>query len=141
MRQRLIGLRRLRISGWLLVGLFLTSVFLINNRELVSGVRVQIWDAWSFYTPAFSLVADHARNGRLLLRDCRLPDSRAFLNYRSNSNPRSTADMHASCQVRPRRDMRTIVNYTVVIDTRAGINDHVLTDLSGRIDDHTSSND
>jgi hypothetical protein len=69
MRQRLIGLRRLRISGWLLVGLFLTSVFLINNRELVSGVRVQIWDAWSFYTPAFSLVADHARNGRLLLRD------------------------------------------------------------------------
>ena len=49
--------------------LFLTSVFLINNRELVSGVRVQIWDAWSFYTPAFSLVADHARNGRLLLRD------------------------------------------------------------------------
>jgi hypothetical protein len=37
--------------------------------------------------------------------------------------------------------MRTIVNYTVVIDTRAGINDHVLTDLSGRIDDHTSSND
>ncbi len=69
MRQRLIGLRRLRISGWLLVGLFLTSVFLINNRELVSGARVQIWDAWSFYTPAFSLVADHARNGRLLLRD------------------------------------------------------------------------
>ena len=69
MRQRLIGLRRLRISGWLLVGLFLTSVFLINNRELVSGARVQIWDAWSFYTPAFSLVADHARSGRLLLWD------------------------------------------------------------------------
>ena len=41
MRQRLIGLRRLRISGWLLVRLFLTSVFLINNRELVSGARVQ----------------------------------------------------------------------------------------------------
>ena len=67
MRQRLIGLRRLRISGWLLVGLFLTSVFLINNRELISGARVQIWDGWSFYTPAFSLVGDHARNGRLLL--------------------------------------------------------------------------
>jgi len=69
MRQRLIGLRRLKISGWLLVGLFLISVFLINNRELVSGARVQIWDAWSFYTPAFSLVADHARSGRLLLWD------------------------------------------------------------------------
>jgi hypothetical protein len=49
--------------------------------------------------------------------------------------------MHASCQVRPRRDVRTTVNYTVVIDTRADINDHVLTDLSDRIDDHTSSND
>ena len=68
MRQRIIGLRQLRISGWLLVGLFLTSVFLIN-RELVSGARVQIWDAWSFYTPSFSLVADHARSGRLLLWD------------------------------------------------------------------------
>jgi hypothetical protein len=42
-------------------------VFLINNRELISGARVQIWNAWSFYTPAFSLVADDARNGRLLL--------------------------------------------------------------------------
>jgi hypothetical protein len=68
MRQRIIGLRQLRISGWLLAAL-LIAVFLINNRELVSGARVQIWDAWSFYTPAFSLVADHARSGRLLLWD------------------------------------------------------------------------
>jgi hypothetical protein len=69
MRQRIIGLRQLRISSWLLAGLFLTSVFLINNRQLVSGARVQIWDAWSFYASAFSLVADHARSGWLLLWD------------------------------------------------------------------------
>jgi hypothetical protein len=62
-------MRRFRISGWLLVGLLLTTLFLIINRELISGARVQIWDANSFYTPAFSLVADHARAGRLLLWD------------------------------------------------------------------------
>jgi hypothetical protein len=32
-------------------------------------VRVQIWDALVFYTPEFSLVADHARAGKLLLWD------------------------------------------------------------------------
>ena len=69
MKQQLLRLRRVRISGWLLTGLLLTTLFLILNRELVSGARVQIWDACSFYTPAFSLVADHARVGRLLLWD------------------------------------------------------------------------
>ena len=69
MEQQLVGLRRFRISDWLLAGLLLTTLFLIINRELISGARVQIWDAWSFYTPAFSLVADHARSGRLLLWD------------------------------------------------------------------------
>jgi hypothetical protein len=67
MKQQLVGLRRFRISGWLLAGLLLTTLFFILNRELISGARVQIWDAYSFYTPAFSLVADHARSGRLLL--------------------------------------------------------------------------
>jgi len=57
------------MSAWALAALLLVAVFLINNRELVSGARVQIWDANSFYTPAFSLVADHARAGRLLLWD------------------------------------------------------------------------
>ena len=69
MKQQLLRLRRVRISGWLLTGLLLTTLFLILNRELVSGARVQIWDACQFYTPAFSLVADHARSGRLLLWD------------------------------------------------------------------------
>ena len=67
--QLLVGLRRVRISGWLLAGLSLTTLFLILNRELISGARVQIWDATAYYTPAFSLVADHARVGRLLLWD------------------------------------------------------------------------
>jgi hypothetical protein len=70
MRQQQPGSwRRLRISGWLFVGLILIFVFLVNNRDLVTGARVQIWDASVFYTPAFSLVADHARAGRLLLWD------------------------------------------------------------------------
>jgi hypothetical protein len=69
MEQQPVGLRRFRISGWLVAGLLLTTLFLIINRELISGARVQIWDAWSFYTPSFSLVADHARSGRLLLWD------------------------------------------------------------------------
>src|SRR4051812_32639864 len=59
-------LRRWRVSHWHLAALLLVSAFLINNRELLSGARVQIWDAYAFYTPAFSLVADHARTGRLL---------------------------------------------------------------------------
>jgi hypothetical protein len=69
MELELRGVRRFRVSHWLLVGLLLTTLFLITNRDLISGARVQIWDAWSFYTPTFSLVADHARAGRLLLWD------------------------------------------------------------------------
>lgn len=69
MEQLLVRLRRVRISGWLLAGLLLTTLFLILNRELLSGARVQTWDATAYYTPAFSLVADHARVGRLLLWD------------------------------------------------------------------------
>src|SRR5260370_12288394 len=47
----------------------LAILFLTINWQIVSGHRVQIWDAWAFYTPAFSLVADHAHVGRLLLLD------------------------------------------------------------------------
>ncbi|PYK17112.1 MAG: hypothetical protein DME55_10945 [Verrucomicrobia bacterium] len=49
--------------------LLLVVVFLIINRALVTGACVQIWDASSFYTPALSLVADHARKGELLRWD------------------------------------------------------------------------
>jgi hypothetical protein len=41
MEQPLVGLTRVRISGWLLAGLSLTILFLILNRELISGARIQ----------------------------------------------------------------------------------------------------
>ena len=69
MEEQSVGLRRFRISCWLLAGLLLTTLFLVINRDLISGARVQIWDAFSYYTPAFSLVADHAGACRLLLWD------------------------------------------------------------------------
>ena len=64
-----VNWRRFKVSAWLLAALLLVAVFLVNNWELITGARVQIWDAFSFYTPAFSLVADHVRGGRLLLWD------------------------------------------------------------------------
>ena len=64
-----VGSRRFKVSEWLLAASLLIAVFLINNRELITGARVQIWDAFTFHTPAFSLVADHAHAGRLLLWD------------------------------------------------------------------------
>ncbi len=54
---------------WLPPAFFLTVVFLIITQAILTGKCVQLWDAWSFYTPAFSLVADHARSGKLLLWD------------------------------------------------------------------------
>ena len=67
MEQQPLNFKPLKASAWLLAALLLVAVFLINNRELLSGARVQTWDACSFYTPAFMLVADHARKGELLL--------------------------------------------------------------------------
>ena len=66
MEQQPLNSKPLKMSAWLLAALLLVAVFLINNRELLSGARVQTWDACSFYTPAFMLVADHARKGELL---------------------------------------------------------------------------
>jgi hypothetical protein len=54
---------------WLLAALCLTGVFLTDNSKIVTGARVPIWDARAFYAPEFTLVADHARIGRLLLWD------------------------------------------------------------------------
>jgi hypothetical protein len=57
-----------RLRWWGAV-LLLSLTFLVGNWKIATGARVQIWDAVLFYTPAFSLVADHARAGRLLLWD------------------------------------------------------------------------
>jgi hypothetical protein len=67
-KSLLIGKAR-AVVRWLPPALLLTIVFLIITQAILRGTCVQIWDAWSFYTPAFSLVADHARSGRLLLWD------------------------------------------------------------------------
>jgi hypothetical protein len=56
-------------AHWLAAAALLVVVFLVINGAILSGACVQLWDAWSFYTPAFSLVADHARAGQLLRWD------------------------------------------------------------------------
>jgi hypothetical protein len=47
----------------------MASVFLIDNAKLVTGAQAPIWDAWAYYGPEYTLIADHARVGRLVLWD------------------------------------------------------------------------
>ncbi len=54
---------------WLLALLALAAALLIGNRKLVSGENTLVWDAEGFFAPAFTLVADHARAGKILLWD------------------------------------------------------------------------
>lgn len=53
--------------AWTWAALLLLVVFLIGNIHLVTGAHAPIWDAESFFAGAFTLVADHARAGRLVL--------------------------------------------------------------------------
>lgn len=57
------------VVSWVIVAVLLASVFLIDNSKVVTGAQAPIWDAWAFYGSEFTLVADHARVGRLLLWD------------------------------------------------------------------------
>ena len=59
---------RVHLSWWS-AGILLLAVFLFCNWGLLSGSTSPNWDAWYFYTPQFTLVADHARAGRFLLWD------------------------------------------------------------------------
>jgi hypothetical protein len=54
---------------WIIAAFFLAVIFLLCNLRLVTGKRAPIWDAWAFYGPEFSLIADHARAGHFLLWD------------------------------------------------------------------------
>lgn len=54
---------------WPLAVLFVLMVFLYCNRNIVTGHNAPTWDAFTYYTPEFTLVADYARAGRLLLWD------------------------------------------------------------------------
>jgi hypothetical protein len=57
------------VVPWVIVAVLLASVFLMDNSRVVTGAQAPIWDAWAFYGSEFTLVADHARVGRLLLWD------------------------------------------------------------------------
>jgi hypothetical protein len=53
--------------AWILAGLALLLVFLAANFKLVTGAQGPVWDADVYFSPAFTLVADHARAGRIML--------------------------------------------------------------------------
>jgi FtsH-binding integral membrane protein len=52
---------------WTVAALFLALMFAIGNFPLISGRQAPIWDAESFFAPAFTLIADHSRAGRIVL--------------------------------------------------------------------------
>ena len=53
--------------AWWLAALLLAIVFGTANFGLVDGRAAPIWDAEGFFAPAFTLIADHARAGRIVL--------------------------------------------------------------------------
>ena len=54
---------------WLWAGLLLAIVFLICNLPIVIGTGAPQWDASELFAPNFTLIADHARAGRIVLWD------------------------------------------------------------------------
>ena len=54
-------------TAWLVSACLLAGVLVIGNSDLVMGKATPIWDANIFYGPFFSLVADHAKAGKLFL--------------------------------------------------------------------------
>src|SRR5579872_4583256 len=52
---------------WLLAALLLAIVFVICNVQIVNGSGAPIWDAEELFAPSFTLIADHARAGRIVL--------------------------------------------------------------------------
>ena len=60
--------RRRAHRGWLALGLP-ALVFVLANHLLVRGHAVGVWDAEHQFFPFFTLVADHARAGRLVSWD------------------------------------------------------------------------
>ncbi len=56
-----------RARNWLISVLMLAIAFVALNIKLVNGKVAPLWDADSFFAPAFTLIADHARVGRIAL--------------------------------------------------------------------------
>jgi Bacterial membrane protein YfhO len=52
---------------WVACACIVCAVVLLGNADLLMGRAAPIWDATDFYSPLFSLVADHAKAGKLLL--------------------------------------------------------------------------
>src|SRR5579871_2198689 len=53
--------------AWLSAALLLAALFVIGNLRLVIGKTAPIWDAQDLFTPAYTLIADHARAWRVVL--------------------------------------------------------------------------
>lgn len=53
--------------SWLFATILLIATFLAGNFKLLTGEHSLVWDAEGFFAPAYTLVADHARAGRILL--------------------------------------------------------------------------
>ena len=56
-----------RRGNWLISVLMLAIAFVALNIKLVNGKAAPLWDADTFFAPAFTLIADHARVGRIAL--------------------------------------------------------------------------
>ncbi len=52
---------------WWGVSAALLIVFLVANVKLATGEHCVVWDADGLFAPAYTLIADHARVGRILL--------------------------------------------------------------------------
>jgi hypothetical protein len=53
--------------SWFLAALLLSILLAIANRRLLAGKSFEHWDAFDFFSPYYSLVADCTRAGHLLL--------------------------------------------------------------------------
>lgn len=54
-------------TKWIVAAAALVVVFLGTNFKLVTGEHCVVWDADGLFAPAYTLIADHARAGRILL--------------------------------------------------------------------------
>lgn len=56
-----------RRHSWAVATVLLLAVLLVANSKLVNGGAAPLWDANDLFAPYFTLIADHARAGRILL--------------------------------------------------------------------------
>lgn len=54
-------------SGWLKTACLVLATLLLVNAPLVLGTHTGRWDASDYFAPYYTLIADHARQGQLLL--------------------------------------------------------------------------